>query len=430
LDKHQNIGCTKLEKIPTLEIVLRKKDMNRRVLVTMLWKDIRQLDLMTEGFLIINEYPEDVIQMVYQKTLDIQTHLQNLSLYKEDIQDIRLPGEPEDMPIETPTETMDESVDDDLSTSVELIADDELNAHEVNVFESVTVSDEQLSETENQEENYEHTQFQFSNSDNNTSLTNENGLENEEVESDAMLVEYASSPSPDFIQAEEPENELMAVDFEAQNLNEIEEPAEQNEEIAEEYSVAEEPIHEQEMNTVEVTEDETNVESETENQEIEPVGEEDENPTMETLDTVESIDETPLMQDSSAMATVQNGNLVIPGFDEVSMESASNDSKVLEEKVPTFQPSLFAATADQSHVFGVENRRITDVKKAISIGERFRFQRELFNGNGEDMNKTLTYINHAVTLAEAMDFLEKKYKWERYNESAADFYRIIKRRFI
>ena len=91
---------------------------------------------------------------------------------------------------------------------------------------------------------------------------------------------------------------------------------------------------------------------------------------------------------------------------------------------------MFAATADQSHVFGVENRRITDVKKAISIGERFRFQRELFNGNGEDMNKTLTYINHAATLAEAMDFLEKKYKWERYNESAADFYRIIKRRFI
>jgi len=77
----------------------------------------------------------------------------------------------------------------------------------------------------------------------------------------------------------------------------------------------------------------------------------------------------------------------------------------------------------------LSHQKIDDIKKAISIGDRFRFQRVLFKGNGEDMNKTLNYLNQLATFEEAVSFLEAKYHWEKDNETAEDFYRILKRRF-
>lgn len=76
------------------------------------------------------------------------------------------------------------------------------------------------------------------------------------------------------------------------------------------------------------------------------------------------------------------------------------------------------------------NKKIADIKQGINIGDRFRFQRELFRGNGEDMNKTLSYINQLATLNEALSFLRSKYGWATDNETAEDFYQIVKRRFL
>lgn len=76
------------------------------------------------------------------------------------------------------------------------------------------------------------------------------------------------------------------------------------------------------------------------------------------------------------------------------------------------------------------NKRIADIKQAISIGERFRFQRELFRGNGEDMNKSLTYINQLATFEEAVKFLHSKYSWIEEDVTVLDFLQIVRRRFL
>ena len=76
------------------------------------------------------------------------------------------------------------------------------------------------------------------------------------------------------------------------------------------------------------------------------------------------------------------------------------------------------------------NKKIEDIKQGINIGDRFRFQRELFRGNGEDMNKTLSYINQLATLNEALSFLRSKYGWVTDNDTAEDFYQIVRRRFL
>ncbi|MFT3751775.1 MAG: hypothetical protein QM800_02500 [Paludibacter sp.] len=88
------------------------------------------------------------------------------------------------------------------------------------------------------------------------------------------------------------------------------------------------------------------------------------------------------------------------------------------------------STTDNSIGATLANKKIEDIKQAINIGDRFRFQRELFKGNGEDMNKTLNYINQLATLVEVQAFLQSKYNWNEGNESAEDFYQIVRRRFI
>ena len=105
---------------------------------------------------------------------------------------------------------------------------------------------------------------------------------------------------------------------------------------------------------------------------------------------------------------------------------------IIEEKAGTIPPSRNETLSKTDTSLGsiLANKRITDIKQAISIGDRFRFQRELFNANGEDMNKTLTYINQLATFEEVQSFLESKYKWAEENEAKEDFYQIVRRRFL
>lgn len=77
----------------------------------------------------------------------------------------------------------------------------------------------------------------------------------------------------------------------------------------------------------------------------------------------------------------------------------------------------------------IANKKVDDIRQAISLGDRFRFQRELFRNNGEDMNKTLSYINMLATYNEVISFLVSKYGWQEDNEAVQDFFQIIKRKF-
>ncbi|NDV47818.1 hypothetical protein D0T49_12250 [Paludibacter sp. 221] len=76
------------------------------------------------------------------------------------------------------------------------------------------------------------------------------------------------------------------------------------------------------------------------------------------------------------------------------------------------------------------NRKIDDIRRAISIGDRFRFQRELFDGNGELLNKTLSKLNEMKDYEEAHAYLQAKFKWNEEDETVESFYQIVKRRFL
>jgi chromosome segregation ATPase len=246
--------------------------MNRKLLVTLLRKDIQELDLITEGFMEMNEYPKAIVSLAKRKTEDIQSYIQQLAELKLEI------------PVEIP------SVQNVLEPPKE---------------------------------------------------------------------ELSSEPIIETSTEEEIQDELAASQELTSELIEIEEAPQEEEDLTIEFVVEK----------------------------------------AQTEDTV--------VEDAK---------------EEIHAENKSTQT------VPTRNDLL--SKSDNSIGSILANKKISDIKQAINIGDRFRFQRELFKGNGEDMNKTLNYINQLATLDEVQSFLQSKYNWTTENETVEDFYQIVRRRFL
>ena len=80
----------------------------------------------------------------------------------------------------------------------------------------------------------------------------------------------------------------------------------------------------------------------------------------------------------------------------------------------------------QTSLFGIA---VEDIRQAISLGDRFLFQRELFAGNGELMQKTLDEINTLSSLSEAMDYVRDNFEWDKDSTAVQLFENVLKRRF-
>ena len=100
---------------------------------------------------------------------------------------------------------------------------------------------------------------------------------------------------------------------------------------------------------------------------------------------------------------------------------------VVEVKVekPALQPAT-RPMPQQTSLFGAG---VEDIRQAISLGDRFLFQRELFAGNGELMQKTLDEINSLGSLSEAMDYVLDNFEWDKESTAVQLFENVLKRRF-
>ena len=92
---------------------------------------------------------------------------------------------------------------------------------------------------------------------------------------------------------------------------------------------------------------------------------------------------------------------------------------VVEKPTPRPMPQ-------QTSLFGAA---VEDIRQAISLGDRFLFQRELFAGNGELMQKTLDEINALGSLNEAMEYIAETFEWDKESTAVQLFENVLKRRF-
>jgi hypothetical protein len=104
---------------------------------------------------------------------------------------------------------------------------------------------------------------------------------------------------------------------------------------------------------------------------------------------------------------------------------------VVEQPAPQPQPApqvepVSRPMPQQTSLFGAA---VEDIRQAISLGDRFLFQRELFAGNGELMQKTLDELNALGSLEEAMDYVADNFEWDSDSTAVQLFENVLKRRF-
>jgi len=289
--------------------------MNRKLLVTLLQKNIQELELITQGFMEMTEFPMPIILLAQRKTEDIQLYIKELSEFKDEVL----------------VADQIESVQTELgkSQNEEIEVSDEINLAEI---------DEIL-----------------------------------EIEEIAEIEEIEDDKSLDLIDDDlQIETEILDLPLNAPEVLVIED-------VFIEKSTVEEIVIETEL----------------------------------------------YIEEDSVIVQDETLHSISPNIDETR-------KTILGERtiLTTHTRNELLSKADTSISSTLANKKITDIKQAINIGDRFRFQRELFRSNGEDMNKTLTYINQLATLDEVMSFLKSKYGWTADNEAADDFYQIVRRRFV
>ena len=105
---------------------------------------------------------------------------------------------------------------------------------------------------------------------------------------------------------------------------------------------------------------------------------------------------------------------VLPEMDPVSPVNIQIDEKVQIPSTP---------------ILGERIRPAADLRRSISLNDSFRFSRELFNGDNEQMNRVIEQISEMSSLETAVAFLGSKVDVNEENEAMADFMEILKKYF-
>ncbi|MEY3397770.1 MAG: hypothetical protein RL220_364, partial [Bacteroidota bacterium] len=78
----------------------------------------------------------------------------------------------------------------------------------------------------------------------------------------------------------------------------------------------------------------------------------------------------------------------------------------------------------------LEHSPIADLKKAISLNQRFQFSRELFKGNNQEYEVAIEKLNSSnrEDALKHLDTLKSKYNWSPDSAIVTDFTDLVERR--
>ena len=89
------------------------------------------------------------------------------------------------------------------------------------------------------------------------------------------------------------------------------------------------------------------------------------------------------------------------------------------------EPAQEEQSSPKAAVYG---KAVDDIRQAISLGDRFLYQRELFGQNAELMQRTLTELNALGSFDEAMNYIAQ-FGWDPESNSYQQFIVTLHRRF-
>ena len=80
-----------------------------------------------------------------------------------------------------------------------------------------------------------------------------------------------------------------------------------------------------------------------------------------------------------------------------------------------------------SHMF--EQKNLIDLKKMITLNDRFLFCREMFANNEQLMNQVLNELNMEESYNSSVEYLQKRFDWDFENKNVTNFLVILKKKF-
>lgn len=210
-------------------------------------------------------------------------------------------------------------------------------------------------------------------------------------------------------------------------------PQENEEEVIENevLPIVDEPIVDEPVSDVLVADENTSndeqpaLEEEAPIVEEEPIAVAEEEPAVVVEESPIATEEspTPLAEEETPIAAVDETPIDTP-------ETLPVDTPKDEKKTGwmPMQTNLFGGATPIATTIA-KATPVQDIRKAISLGDRFLFQRVLFDGSAEKMQKTLDAINGMSGLKEAEDYVNANFHWDKENSAYELFMNVLKRRF-
>ena len=110
--------------------------------------------------------------------------------------------------------------------------------------------------------------------------------------------------------------------------------------------------------------------------------------------------------------------------------AAPESEPVAEEPEPVATPESKPVVEEQaSPKAAIYGKAVDDIRLAISLGDRFLYQRELFGQNAELMQRTLDELNKLGSFDEALHYINSKFEWDTESNTYQQFLVTLHRRF-
>ena len=109
------------------------------------------------------------------------------------------------------------------------------------------------------------------------------------------------------------------------------------------------------------------------------------------------------------------------------VEPEKPEEPVIEEKPEVPEEPVIEEAVD--HKAAIYGKAVDDIRQAISLGDRFLYQRELFGQNAELMQRTLTELNALHSFDEAVAYISAHFQWDTESSTYQQFLVTLHRRF-
>ena len=115
--------------------------------------------------------------------------------------------------------------------------------------------------------------------------------------------------------------------------------------------------------------------------------------------------------------------------EETVLEEVEEEKETLRvvESQPQIEVQETIKIVSAGSILGERIRPVTDLRRSISLNDSFRFSRELFNGDSEQMNRVIEQISEMSSLDTAIAFLYSKVNVDEENEALIDFQELLKK---